>query len=186
MRSSRLSTLLFALPMAGMLAQTPAPQMNVVYECMAPYSFKFLSCTGTKPTDLCDVQSFNAGRPFQRGKSTYQQVVTLLPKCHLQTPAEAQAAARAAAAPAPNPAANSGGAGPGGFRVGDTVRVLIDGWQEAKVIQVPHEPILTWFICPTELTFQNFGRWKCGGWENSRRRITRRANTISTTACKCW
>jgi hypothetical protein len=44
-------------------------------------------------------------------------------------------AARAAAAPAPNPA-NQNGPGPGGFKAGDTVRVLIDGWQEAKVIQV--------------------------------------------------
>jgi len=136
MRISLLRNLLFAVPMANLLAQAPAVQMNVVYECMAPYSFKFLSCTGTKSTDQCDVQSFNAGRPFQRGKSTYQQVMTLLPKCHLQTPAEAQAAARAVAVPAPNPTANPGGAGPGGFKVGDTVRVLVDGWQEAKVIQV--------------------------------------------------
>jgi hypothetical protein len=68
------------------------------------------------------VQSFNAGRPFQRGKATYQQVLGLLPKCHVQTAAEAQAAAR--------------NAGPGGFQVADTVRILSDGWQEGKVIQV--------------------------------------------------
>jgi len=79
-----------------------------------------------------------------RGKSTRQQVMGLLALCHLQTPAEAQAAGRGAAAPAPNQtpnqapnqAAAQNGAGPGGFKVGDTVRVLIDGWQEAKIIAV--------------------------------------------------
>lgn len=105
-----------------------------MYECMAPYSFKFYSCTGTSATDWCDVQSFNAGHPFQRGKSTYAQVMGLLPRCHLQTPAEAQADARSALAPLPAmPASN---AGPGGFKVGDSVRILSDGWQEAKVMQV--------------------------------------------------
>ena len=137
MRISPLKNLVFAVPIASVLAQTPAVQMNVVYECPPPFSFKFLSCTGTTANDQCDVQSYNFGRPFQRGKSTYLQVTTLLKTCHLQTPAEAQAAVRnAAAAPAPNPAANQNGAGPGGFKVGDTVRVLINGWQEAKVIQV--------------------------------------------------
>ena len=131
MRVLSLGNVLFAVG-AGVLAQTPVFQMNVMYECPAPYSLKILSCSGTKPADQCDVQSFNTGRPFQRGNSTYQQVMNLLPKCHLQTPAEAQAAARAAAAPAPV----QNGAGPGGFKVGDTVRVLIDGWQEAKIIQV--------------------------------------------------
>ena len=32
--------------------------------------------------------------------------------------------------------ANQSGAGSGGFKVGDTVRVLIDGWQEATVLEV--------------------------------------------------
>jgi len=137
MRVSSLRKLLFAVPVGSVLAQTPAVQMNVVYECPPPFSVKMLSCTGTTATDQCDVQSYNSGRPFQRGKSTYLQVTTLLKTCHLQTPAEAQAAARnAAAAPAPNQAANQNGAGPGGFKVGDTVRVLINGWEEAKVIQV--------------------------------------------------
>lgn len=138
MRTFLLKLLFFTVPVASVYAQTPALQMNVMYECQAPYSFKFYSCTGKNPNDQCDVQSYTSGRPFQRGKSTYAQVMGLLPKCHLQTPAEAQAAARAALAPAPaaNPAANQNGPGPGGFKVGDTVRVLIDGWQEAKIIQV--------------------------------------------------
>jgi hypothetical protein len=124
------------MPIAGILAQTPPLQMNVVYECQAPYSLKFLSCTGTSANDWCDVQSFNAGRPFQGGRSTYPQVMALLPKCHLQTPAEARTEARGAVAQAANQAAIQNGPGPGGFKVGDTVRVLADGWQEAKVIQV--------------------------------------------------
>jgi hypothetical protein len=122
--------------MASVLAQTPAFKLNTIYECQpAPISFKFLSCTGTGPADTCDVQSFNAGRPFQRGKSTYAQVLGIIPRCHLQTPAEAKTEASGAVAPV-NVGANPGGAGPGGFKVGDTVRVLSDGWQDAKVLQV--------------------------------------------------
>jgi hypothetical protein len=136
MRFSALRGLLFAVPIAGVLAQAPALKMNIVYECRPPFSIKVFSCTGANANDQCDVQSFNAGRPFQRGKSTYPQVMALLPQCHVQTPAEAQAEARGAVAPAPIQGANQNGAGPGGFKVGDTVRVLIDGWQEAKIIQV--------------------------------------------------
>jgi hypothetical protein len=132
LRMSTLKYLLLAVPIYSLHAQAP-PQMNVVYECKPPYSFKFLSCTGTSATDSCDVQSFNAGHPFQRGRSTYPQVMGLLPSCHLQTAAEAQAEARNASTPMPMPQA---GAGPGGFKVGDTVRILSDGWQEARVLQV--------------------------------------------------
>ena len=123
---------LLGLWAAGAHAQTPALQMNTVYECAPPYSFKFLSCTGSSANDTCDVQSFLAGHPFQRGKSTYPQVTGMLSHCHLQTPAEAQADARNSAVPLPNP----GGAGPGGFKVGDRVRILSDGWQEAQIIQI--------------------------------------------------
>ena len=59
-RMSALKYLLLAVPISGVHAQAP-PQMNVVYACKPPYSFKFLSCTGTSATDWCDVQSFNAG-----------------------------------------------------------------------------------------------------------------------------
>jgi hypothetical protein len=123
-----------ALPLLSLRAETPAPQMGVVYECMGPYSFKFYSCTGTGANDVCDVQSIYAGHPFQRGKSTYPQVMGLLPRCHLQTPAEAQADARSALTPLPNMANQS--SGPGGFKIGDTVRVLMDGWQTAQILQV--------------------------------------------------
>ena len=84
------------------------------------------------------------------------QLAALIPgKCHAQTPAEAQADPhRGEIAPAPSPfqsRASAGnnrpaaapaamntqaGPGAGGFKAGDTVRVLADGWQEATVIQV--------------------------------------------------
>ena len=131
-----LAASMMGLPTASLHAQPPTPQMNVTYECMAPYSFKFLSCTGSSANDTCDVLSFYSGHPFQRGKSTYPQVQNLLPRCHLQTPAEAQADARGASTPLPNMASNAGGVGPGGFKVGDTVRILSDGWQEAQIIQI--------------------------------------------------
>ena len=142
LRAFSSAAVMMMLSTVSLHAQPPTPQMNVVYECMVPYSFKFLSCTGSSPSDTCDVLSFYAGHPFQHGKSTYLQVQNLLPRCHLQTPAEAQADARSESTPLPNMAPNpggagpAGGAGPGGFKVGDTVRVLIDGWQEAQVIQV--------------------------------------------------
>jgi hypothetical protein len=82
---------------------------------------RFRQCTGTGPNDVCDVHSFRSGQPFQRGKSTCPQVMGMLPKCHLQTPAEGQAANQN---------------GPGGFKAGDTVRMLVDGWQDARIVQV--------------------------------------------------
>ena len=77
MRGFTLNRLLFAMPLARVLARTPSVRMNVLYQCQPPYSFKLYSCSGTNANDQCDVQSFNGGRPFQRGKSTYQQVTAL-------------------------------------------------------------------------------------------------------------
>lgn len=131
---------LFSLAATQMFAQ--AVQFNTVYQCRPPITFKFYSCTGTQATDTCDVQSFNAGRPFQRGRSTYAQVMQLLQQCHLQTPAEAQAEASGAVKPiqpgAPGAAAATGpgGGGPGGLKVGDRVRILVNGWQEGTVVQI--------------------------------------------------
>ena len=140
MRISTLKTLLFVMPLTSLLAQTPALQMNVIYQCPAVQAtMQVYSCAGPAAGDWCDVQTAPRGRPAMRGKSTRQQVMGLLAIRHLQTPAEAQAAARGAAAPASpnvNQAANGGGVGPGGFKVGDTVRVLSDGWQDAKILQV--------------------------------------------------
>jgi hypothetical protein len=134
MRISPLKSLLFAVPIASILAQTPALQMNVVYECPAVQAtMQVYSCAGPAAGDSCDVQTAPHGRPAMRGKSTRQQVMALLSICRPQTPAEAQAATKGGAmAPPPN----QSGAGPGGFKVGDMVRVLINGWEEARIIAV--------------------------------------------------
>src|SRR3984885_14079280 len=151
MRKSCLGILLFAMPMASVLAQTPALEMNVVYVCTDGQSFKVFSCDNT--TGACDYQNYKKGQAYQRGEALRVQLAALLPaKCHAQTPAEAQADPhRGEIAPAPSPfqarpnagsnrsasaAAVDSQPGPGGFKVGDTVRVLIDGWQEAKITQV--------------------------------------------------
>jgi hypothetical protein len=134
MRFSTLKNLVFTIPVA-VLAQTADLKMGVVYECPAVQAtMEVFSCTGPAASDSCDVQTAPQGRPAMRRKSTRPQVMALLRICHLQTPGEAQAAARGGPAGAPAQAASQ--AGPGGFKVGDTVRVLINGWQDAKVLQV--------------------------------------------------
>jgi hypothetical protein len=144
---------LSAVLVRSALAQTPVLQMNVIYTCTDGQSFKVFSCDNT--TGACDFQNYKKGVAYQRGQALRVQLAALLPgKCHAQTPAEAQAdphggeippppspfQARASAGsthPAPATALSSqSGPGPGGFKVGDTVRVLSDGWQEAQVIQV--------------------------------------------------
>ena len=161
MRCCPLRTLLLLVPMASVLAQTPALQMNVIYVCTDGQSFKVFSCGDT--TGACDYQNYKNGQAFQRGEALKAQLAALLPaKCHAQTPTEAQAdphrgeippapspfAGRAAAprsataSPSQTPAAANaqnaaaGAIGGGGFKVGDSVRVLTSGWQDAKVLQV--------------------------------------------------
>jgi len=151
MRTFLLVSFLMAVPVARVRAQTPALQMNVVYVCTDGQSFKVFSCDNT--TGACDYQNYKHGQAYQRGEALRVQLAALLPaKCHAQTPAEAQADPhRGELPPAPSPfkarsAAGSSGsgsavavnsaAGAGGFKVGDTVRVLSSGWQEAKVLQV--------------------------------------------------
>jgi hypothetical protein len=151
MRKSFSVILLLAMPLASVLAQAPALQMNVVYVCTDGQSFKVFSCDNT--TGACDYQNYKKGQAYQRGKALRVQLTALLPaKCHAQTPAEAQADPhRGEIPPAPSPfkaraaaggngagaaTANQSGAGSGGFKVGEKVRVLIDGWQEATVLEV--------------------------------------------------
>src|ERR1700680_3321197 len=152
MRIFSLRCLLLAVPMASALAQTPALQINVVYVCTDGQSFKVFSCDNT--TGACDYQNYKKGQAYQRGEALRVQLAALLPaKCHAQTPAEAQADPhRGEIPPAPSPfkarasaasngsgataVANSQTSGSGGFKVGDPVRVLSDGWQEARIIQV--------------------------------------------------
>src|ERR1700739_4397278 len=96
MQTSIFKGLLFAVPMAGVLAQTAHLKMGAVYECPAVQAtMQVYSCAGPGAGDLCDVQTSPRGRPAMRGKSTRQQVMTLLGICRLQTPAESPPAARA-------------------------------------------------------------------------------------------
>ena len=157
MRILSLNWFLLAVLVASALAQTPELQMNVVYVCTDGQSFKVFSCD--KTTGACDYQNYKKGQAYQRGEALRVQLAALLPaKCHAQTPAEAQAdphRGEIPAAPSPfkarpstgNNAGNSNaapaaamnaqtGPGAGGFKVGDTVRVLSSGWQEATVLQV--------------------------------------------------
>ena len=120
---------------ATMSAQTPVFQLGSVYECPGAQSFKVISCSGSGDADLCDVQSYVRGQPNQRGKSTRKQVMTLLPLCHAQTPAEAQAEARGGQSRPP--AAAAAQTGVGGFKVGDTVQInTAFGWMNAQVVAI--------------------------------------------------
>jgi hypothetical protein len=151
MRAFLLRSLLLAVPAASALAQAPALQMNVVYVCADGQSFKVFSCNSTN--GACDYQNYKNGQAFQRGEALRAQLVALLPsKCHAQTPAEAQADPHRGEIPPPAspfkgragaggngsgaPPAASVQTGPGGFKVGDSVRVLTSGWQDATVLQV--------------------------------------------------
>ena len=105
-------------------AQTPAFQLNTVYQCPGGNSFKVLSCAGPGAADACDVQSYIGAQPNQRGKSSRQQVMALVPLCHVQIPGEASAAP-------------AGQTGAGGFKVGDTVQInTAFGWMNATILRV--------------------------------------------------
>ena len=155
MRKFAIATLLLLLPVVGALAQSPALQANVVYVCKDGQSFKVFSCNSSN--GACDYQNYKNGQAYQRGEALRVQLEALLPaKCHAQTPAEAQADPhRGEIPPAPSPfkaraavggngsapasvsnSATNSQIGSGGFKVGDTVRVLIDGWQEGRIIEV--------------------------------------------------
>src|SRR6202167_6718839 len=102
MHKSFLGILLFAMPLASVLAQTPALQMNVIYVCTDGQSFKVFSCNDT--TGACDYQNYKNGQAFQRGEALKVQLAALLPaKCHAQTPAEAQADPHRGEIPPPAP-----------------------------------------------------------------------------------
>lgn len=156
----RLSSKVFLLValVGGAVAQTATLQMNVVYVCIDGQSFKVFSCSDV--TGACDYQNYRKGQAYQRGEALRLQLAALIPaKCHAQTASEAQADPHrgeippapspfqahatagnnrpaSAAATSPTNTVNTGtGLGAGGFKVGDRVRVLVDGWQEATVMQ---------------------------------------------------
>jgi hypothetical protein len=127
MRLSILRSLSFVVPMANLLAQTPALQLNTMYQCGPGQTFKVLSCAGNANMDQCDVQPYTNGQAVQRGPAPRQQVMALLSICHLQSAAEAKGGGAPATARA----------GVGGFKVGDTVQInTAFGWANAKVLQV--------------------------------------------------
>ena len=143
MRIPTLAPLLIAIPLANMTAQTPDLQMNVVYVCNDGLSFKVFACSSTAVMAPCELQNYKNGVANQRGVLLRKQLTDLIPaKCHIQTPAEARTDPHRGEAPRVGPgggapaSTGNGQTGPGGFKVGDTVRVLIDGWGEAKVIAV--------------------------------------------------
>lgn len=109
-------------------AETSAFQLGKLYRCPGGKSFKVLSCSGSADADLCDVQSYSNGQPEMRGKSTHQQVVAVLPICHIQTPGESRADSHPG---------GTGGNGTNGIKVGDAVEVVTGfGWTPAKVVAV--------------------------------------------------
>jgi hypothetical protein len=104
-RNSTLRNLLFTLPLANVLAQTPALQTNVVYVCTDGQSFKVFSCDSAAPNGVCDFQNYKNGQAFQRGQALRQQLASLVPaKCHAQSAAEAQSDPHRGEIPAQVPA----------------------------------------------------------------------------------
>ncbi len=147
MRIPLSKSLLFALPLVNLIAQTPALQMNTIYICNDGVAFKVFSCTSTQDQAACELQNYRNGQAFQRGQLLRKQLTDLLvSKCHVQTPAEARANPQRGEIPPPagragvraaQPAAQAGAqVGAGGFKVGDTVRVLFNGWVEARILEV--------------------------------------------------
>ena len=121
-------------------AQTADLQLGAVYECPGALSFKVFSCSGPGNADPCDVQSAVRGQPSQRDRSPRQQIMMLLPVCHVQTAAEAQAATSGAGT-----AANAQ-ADANGFKIGDTVSVATaGGWADARISRAAGDSYLVTF-----------------------------------------
>jgi hypothetical protein len=135
-------------------AQTADLQMGVVYECPGGASFKVFSCVGPGATDQCDVEVGVPGQPSQRGPSTRQQVMNLVPMCRLQTAGQAPAAPSAAGA------AINAGPDRNGFKIGEEVSVATaGGWYAARILQANGDAYFVrlgpstdvWKTYPTEL-----------------------------------
>ena len=85
MRIRTVAGLALALPVATVLAQTPAFQIGVVYQCRGGQSFKVISCAGLADSDWCDVQFYVRGQPQMRSKSTRRQITAAIPLCQAHT-----------------------------------------------------------------------------------------------------
>jgi hypothetical protein len=114
----------------GALVAQTSFQLGTVYQCGPGRSFKVVSCAGPANTDVCDVQLNSAGQASQPAKLPRQQVVALLPLCHVQTPQDVQADAHPPARPPSQASSN-------GIKVGDAVEVVTgSGWTPAKVVAI--------------------------------------------------
>jgi hypothetical protein len=112
------------LAASALNAQKPTLQLNTVYQCPQDTSFNVFSCAGSADADACDVQSYAGGAPLQRGKSSRQQVMTMLSMCHPQTAAEARGSSQL-------------GVSDAGIKVGDKVEVTTPaGWMTAQVLAI--------------------------------------------------
>jgi hypothetical protein len=111
-------------------AQTSELQMNTMYECPGSITFKVFSCAGPGAADQCDVEVGVPGQPSQRGPSTRQQVMTLVPMCR------AQIAGQAPPAPAAAGTATDSGPDTNGFKIGEEVSVATaGGWYAARILR---------------------------------------------------
>jgi hypothetical protein len=125
-----LATLAATLPC---LAQAPEIQFDTLYDCAGGNSFKVFSCTGTTNADACEVQSYANGQPRERGQAPRLQVMMLVPMCRAQSAGAQPGPSSSATAPS----ASTEVTGAGGFKAGDTVRVITaGGWYEANVVRV--------------------------------------------------
>jgi hypothetical protein len=122
--------LLLSLAASAATAQTADVQMDVVYECPGSVTFRVFSCAGPGAADQCDVEVGVPGQPAQRGPSTRQQIMTLVPLCRPQTAGQAPSAPGAAgAAPAAGPDKN-------GFTIGEEVNAATaGGWYAARILR---------------------------------------------------
>jgi hypothetical protein len=127
-------------------AQTADLQLGTMYACPGDVTFKVFSCAGAGNADSCEVESSVRGQPPQRGKAPRQQVMVLLPVCHLQTPAEARAATSGGGTPA-NSQADANG-----FKIGDEVSAATaGGWYVARILQANGDRYLVRFNAATEV-----------------------------------
>ena len=99
MRITTLAAVAVVLPQLAVAAGTPTFTLGTVYQCANGQSFVVLACAGPADADACDVQSFQGGKAFMRGKSSRAQVLALVPRCAAQG-----AGSPAAASPAAGPA----------------------------------------------------------------------------------
>jgi hypothetical protein len=166
MRSSLLVGWFLWVASFVLFAQTPELQMNVIYVCKDGQSFKVFSCDSTTGAcdfqNYKNGQAFQRGQalraqlavllPTKCHAQTPAEAQTdphrgeippaapLKPRTTGPSAALAAANAQAVAAQNANPRGGSQSVNSqmsaGGFKVGDTVRVLVDGWQDGRITQV--------------------------------------------------